>query len=124
MPASKSTISASLLFIWHRHTCRAYAYMQPTNYVCKTLIIYIHIYIYLNTYMYICIYIHSFIHYGDLYSASSRLLLRNAPDPCTAKKNSFEAGVVEARARKSKCVNKDNKDFYELAFMQNPANHS
>src|SRR6218665_1329657 len=28
----------------------------------------------------------SFIHYGDLYSASSRLLLRSAPDPCTAKK--------------------------------------
>ena len=24
----------------------------------------------------------------DLYSASSRLLLRSAPDPCTAKKNS------------------------------------
>src|SRR6218665_1086504 len=37
--------------------------------------------------------IHSFIHYGDLYSASSRLLLRSAPDPCTAKKKSFEAGV-------------------------------
>src|SRR6218665_2449389 len=37
--------------------------------------------------------IHSFIHYGDLYSTSSRLLLRSAPDPCTAKKKSFEAGV-------------------------------
>src|SRR6218665_208681 len=36
---------------------------------------------------------HSFIHYGDLYSASSRLLLRSAPDPCTAKMNSFEATV-------------------------------
>ena len=35
----------------------------------------------------------SFIHYGDLYSASSRLLLRSAPDPCTAKKKSFEARV-------------------------------
>src|SRR6218665_2687002 len=35
----------------------------------------------------------AFIHYGDLYSASSRLLLRSAPDPCTAKKTSFEAGV-------------------------------
>src|SRR6218665_1083831 len=32
----------------------------------------------------------SFIHYGDLYSAPSRLLLRSAPDPCTAKKKSFE----------------------------------
>jgi len=32
---------------------------------------------------------YSFIHYGDLYSASTRLLLRSAPDPCTAKKNSF-----------------------------------
>ena len=36
---------------------------------------------------------HLFIHYGDLYSASSRLLLRSAPDPCTAKKKSFEARV-------------------------------
>src|SRR6218665_2163986 len=35
----------------------------------------------------------SFIHYGDLYSASSRLLLRSAPNPCTAKKKNFEAGV-------------------------------
>ena len=31
-----------------------------------------------------------FIHYRDLYSAPSRLLLRSAPDPCTAKKKSFE----------------------------------
>src|SRR6218665_3333579 len=38
-------------------------------------------------------FIHSFIHYGDLYSAPSRLLLRNAPDPCTAKKKSFETRV-------------------------------
>ena len=29
------------------------------------------------------------IHYGDLHSASSRLLLRSTPDPCTAKKKSF-----------------------------------
>ena len=35
---------------------------------------------------------HSFIHYGDLYIASSRLLLRSS-DPCTAKKKSFEPGV-------------------------------
>src|SRR6218665_1700630 len=35
---------------------------------------------------------HSFIHYGDLYSAPSRLL-RSAPDPCTAKEKSFEARV-------------------------------
>ena len=33
------------------------------------------------------------IHYGDLYSAPSRLQLRSAPDPCTAKKKSFEARV-------------------------------
>src|SRR6218665_3552994 len=33
------------------------------------------------------------VHYGDLYSASSRLLLRSAPDPCTAKKKSFETRV-------------------------------
>ena len=36
---------------------------------------------------------HSFIHYMDLYSASSRLLLRSAPDFSTAKKSSFKAGV-------------------------------
>src|SRR6218665_1776533 len=36
---------------------------------------------------------HSFIYYGDLYSASLRLLLRSAPDPCMAKKKSFEARV-------------------------------
>jgi len=36
----------------------------------------------------------SFIHYGDLYSASSRLLLRSATDPCTAKRNSFKARVI------------------------------
>src|SRR6218665_1926543 len=34
-----------------------------------------------------------FIHYGDLYSAPSMLLLRSAPDPCTAKKKSFETRV-------------------------------
>ena len=33
------------------------------------------------------------IHYEDLYSASSRLLLRSAPNPCTCKRNSFLAGV-------------------------------
>src|SRR6218665_1951640 len=38
-------------------------------------------------------FIHSFIHYGDLYSAPSILLLRSAPDPCTAEKKSFEARV-------------------------------
>ena len=37
--------------------------------------------------------IHSFNHYGDLYSAPSRLLLRSAPDPCTAKRKSFKARV-------------------------------
>src|SRR6218665_2344018 len=37
--------------------------------------------------------IRSFIHYGDLYSAPSRLLLRSAPNPCTAKEKSFEAKV-------------------------------
>src|SRR6218665_3334137 len=38
-------------------------------------------------------YTNSFIHYRDLYSASSRLLFRSAPDPCTAKRKSFEARV-------------------------------
>jgi len=39
-------------------------------------------------------FIHSFIHYGDSYSASWRFLLRSAPDPCTAKKNSFQYRVA------------------------------
>jgi len=48
----------------------------------------------------------SFIHYGDLYSAPSRLLLRSATDPCTAKKKSFEARV--------ECVNMQTEthEFY------------
>ena len=37
--------------------------------------------------------VYSFIHYWDLYSASSRLLLRSASDLCMAKKNSFQARV-------------------------------
>ena len=32
----------------------------------------------------------SFIHYGELYSAPSRLLLRSAPDRCTAKEKSVD----------------------------------
>src|SRR6218665_1616122 len=39
-------------------------------------------------------YFYSFIQYGDLYSTSSRLLLRSAPDPCTAKKKSFAAATA------------------------------
>src|SRR6218665_1108552 len=46
-----------------------------------------------------CVLCHSFIHYGDLYRAPSRLLLRSAPDPCTAKEKIFEARV--------KCVRKN-----------------
>ena len=47
-------------------------------------------------------FIHSFIHYGDLYSASSRLLLRSAPDLCTTKEKSFEARV--------ECVRKNPRE--------------
>src|SRR6218665_104288 len=50
--------------------------------------------------------IYLFIHYGDLYSASSRLLLKNAPDPCTTIKDSFQARVECARknpGEQSKC---------------------
>ena len=35
-----------------------------------------------------------FIHYRDLYSASSKLLLRSASDLCMAKKSSFQV-IVE-----------------------------
>src|SRR6218665_1241434 len=52
-------------------------------------------------------FIHSFIHYGDLYSAPSRLLLRSAPDPCTAKKKSFETRV--------ECVRKNRKAYVLLS---------
>jgi hypothetical protein len=38
-------------------------------------------------------YIYSFIHFEHLYSASSRGLLRGAPDPGTAKKSSLKLGV-------------------------------
>src|SRR6218665_1025868 len=41
--------------------------------------------------------LNSFIHYGYVYSASARLLLRSAPDPYTAKKKSFEVGVEYVR---------------------------
>ena len=50
----------------------------------------------MNTYIvyeYICMnseYIHSFIHTEHLYSASSRELLRGAPDSSTAKKISLK----------------------------------
>src|SRR6218665_1699114 len=37
------------------------------------------------------------MHYGDLYSAPSMLLLRSVPDPCTAEKKSFEARVICVR---------------------------
>src|SRR6218665_605410 len=41
----------------------------------------------------------SFIHYGNSYSASSRLLLRSAPDPCTAKYNSFGGRIECVRVK-------------------------
>src|SRR6218665_2161197 len=37
--------------------------------------------------------IHSFIHYMNLYSASSRLLIRSAPDSSTAKRISFHSFI-------------------------------
>src|SRR6218665_2406758 len=48
----------------------------------------------------------TFIHYGDLYSAPSRLLLRSAPDPCMAKKKSFETRV--------ECGQYDNDFLYRF----------
>src|SRR6218665_2565423 len=44
-------------------------------------------------------FIHSFIHYEDLYGTSSRLLPESAPYPCTAKKNSLQAGVECVRMK-------------------------
>ena len=37
--------------------------------------------------------IHSFIHYMNVYSASSKLLHRSSPDFSTVKKSSFKARV-------------------------------
>ena len=48
----------------------------------------------------------SFIHSKDLYSAPSTLLLRSAPDPSTAEKDSFEARIERFRvdsAMQSQC---------------------
>src|SRR6218665_139700 len=56
----------------------------------------------------------SFIHYGDLYSAPSRLLLRSAPDPCTAKKKSFETRVE--CVRKNLCV--AGRSAYFVTFRE------
>src|SRR6218665_548839 len=39
------------------------------------------------------LFIHSYIHYMNLYNASSRLLLRSAPDSSTAEKISYNARV-------------------------------
>jgi len=40
----------------------------------------------------------SFIHYGDLYSASSRLLLRSVPDPCMARNDTVQSRCLHAGA--------------------------
>src|SRR6218665_1896659 len=50
--------------------------------------------------------IHSFIHYGDLYSTSSRLLLRCAPDPYTAKRTVFMLRVECVSMCQSLCQQK------------------
>src|SRR6218665_1648726 len=63
---------------------------------------YVYIYIYTYIYIYMGVCLHSFIHYGDLYSALSRLLLRSAPDPCTDKKKSFETRVECVRKNPGK----------------------
>src|SRR6218665_3682191 len=47
--------------------------------------------------------IHSFIHYEDLYSASSRLLLRRAPGPRMAKRDIFRARVQCIRMNTGDC---------------------
>src|SRR6218665_946501 len=52
-----------------------------------------HIFLFITIHKMLGYGVHSFIHYGDLYSAPSKLLLRSAPDLCTAKKKSFESRV-------------------------------
>ena len=61
------------------------------------------------------LYVHnnSFIHYGDLYSTSSTLPLRSAPDPCTAKKKSFETRV--------ECARMCQKEFWGAIFATTEA---
>jgi len=57
--------------------------------------VYVHMYVCVSRYSITIIHFKLFIHYGNLYSASSRLLglVRSASDPCTAKEKSVEAGV-------------------------------
>ena len=43
-----------------------------------------------------------FIFLGDLYSTTSRELLRGAPDSSTAKKNSFQVSIERVRERSGK----------------------
>src|SRR6218665_628475 len=52
------------------------------------------------------LFIHSFIQYGDLYSASSRLLLRSAPGPCTLKRTVLrqEYNVSERILESNRCA--------------------
>jgi len=47
----------------------------------------------------------SLIHYGNLYSASSRLLLRSAPDSCTAKEQQFWGWSRMWTLRSNRCAN-------------------
>src|SRR6218665_255721 len=63
---------------------------------------------------------HSFVHYEDLYSASSRLglLLRRPSDPCTAKKNSFETRVECARMKPG-----EQLQFQGKPILHEGANH-
>ena len=55
-------------------------YMTPFQYVTSTACVWLYD-------------VHSFIYYWDLYSATSRLLLRSAPNPYMTKTNSFQARV-------------------------------
>src|SRR6218665_1616358 len=59
-----------------------------------------------------------FIRYGDLYSASSRLLLRSAPKPCTAKKKSFEAIVKCVRTNPGKQLLRQRQPSFRADTVQ------
>ena len=62
---------------------------------------FIHLFIHLFIHSFIHSSIHSFIHYEVLYSATSRLLLRSAPDLSSAEKDSFEASIERLYSRMS-----------------------
>src|SRR6218665_1945424 len=56
----------------------------------KTRQFYMHFYVYRQS--------HSFIHWEELYSAASMILLRSVPDPNAVEKSSLEMNIKESQS--------------------------